>query len=97
LANSALKIGKTQNDGAWWIINETSQNVDLDSRELFGFNVGSFAEVPTGPFPELMVQKHDIRNSCHPFCPSLSLSVPEQEMLPPWWIKLRGLLAPTWM
>ncbi|CAL1137009.1 unnamed protein product [Cladocopium goreaui] len=56
LANSALKIGKTQNDGAWWIINETSQNVDLDSRELFGFNVGSFAEVPTGDASTLVDQ-----------------------------------------
>lgn len=30
------------------LINETTQNVELHARELFGFNIGGFSEVPTG-------------------------------------------------
>ena len=48
LANSELKICKTENDGSWWILNETDQLVELKARELYGFNVGSFAEIPAG-------------------------------------------------
>lgn len=37
-----------EHDRSLWIMNETRENVSLTSRELFGFNVGSFSEVPAG-------------------------------------------------
>ncbi|CAK9110877.1 FO synthase subunit 1, partial [Durusdinium trenchii] len=41
--HSGLKIAMVKNDQSLWILNETSQNVELSSRELFGFNIGSGA------------------------------------------------------
>lgn len=50
LANSCVQIGKSQNDDSWWLINDSVENVELSARELYGFNVGSFCEVPSGCF-----------------------------------------------
>ncbi|CAL1145308.1 unnamed protein product [Cladocopium goreaui] len=54
LANSVLKIGKTENDGSWWLLNESRDNIDVPARELFGFNVGTFVEVPAGEATSLV-------------------------------------------
>ncbi|CAK9077473.1 unnamed protein product [Durusdinium trenchii] len=48
LANSDLNIVKDKNDGSLWITNATGSAAELKARELFGFNVGSFAEVVAG-------------------------------------------------
>ena len=58
MANSPVKIAKSKNDGSWWLLNATSENVELQARELFGFNVGSYAEVPTGQFRVWVRSKH---------------------------------------
>ena len=34
--------------GNLWLINKTASSVNLGSGELFGFNVGSYVEIPSG-------------------------------------------------
>ena len=51
LPGSTVAIAKVQNDGSWWLLNDGTDDVTLASnKELFGFNVGSFNEVPAGQF-----------------------------------------------
>ena len=58
LANSDLNIVKDKNDGSLWITNATGSAAELKARELFGFNVGSFAEVVAGPMQSVNHSKH---------------------------------------
>ena len=48
MQQASLAIGKDGNDGSLWILNEEIQNKELKARELFGFNIGSFQELPAG-------------------------------------------------
>lgn len=48
LQNSELAVGKDKNDGSLWLLNDSVNNVDLNCREIFGFNLGSFVEIPAG-------------------------------------------------
>ena len=48
ISGTSLKIARVKNDGSLWIVNETRENLTIGPRELFGFNIGSFAEVPSG-------------------------------------------------
>lgn len=34
--------------GNLWLLNRTENNIELSHGELFGFNVGSYAEIPSG-------------------------------------------------
>jgi hypothetical protein len=34
--------------GNLWLLNRCDNNVELSHGELFGFNVGSYAEIPSG-------------------------------------------------
>jgi len=34
--------------GNLWLLNRTSNHVDLGHGELFGFNTGSYVEIPSG-------------------------------------------------
>ena len=55
LAASSLKIVRVKHDGGLWIVNETIEAVEMGAKEIFGFNIGSFAEVPSGLNP--MIEK----------------------------------------
>ena len=49
LPGSTIVIAKVQNDGSWWLLNDGTDDVTLaTNKELFGFNTGSFNEVPAG-------------------------------------------------
>ena len=48
LQQASLAICRDSNDGSFWILNDDVQNCELQARELFGFNIGSFQELPTG-------------------------------------------------
>ena len=56
LQQASLAICRDSNDGSFWILNDDVQNCELQARELFGFNIGSFQELPTG----------DLFNICFP-------------------------------
>ena len=36
------------NDGGFWILNDQVENAEVSHRELFGFNTGTFQEIPSG-------------------------------------------------
>jgi len=44
-----LAICKDTNNGSLWVLNDETENAEITSRELFGFNVGTFQEVLSGP------------------------------------------------
>jgi len=48
MQQASLAICRDSNDGSLWILNDEVQNCELKARELFGFNIGSFQELPTG-------------------------------------------------
>lgn len=48
MLNSGLEVARDANDGSLWLVNETGNNEEIPARELFGFNIGSFAEVTSG-------------------------------------------------
>ena len=63
LPGSTVAIAKVQNDGSWWLLNDGTDDVTLASnKELFGFNVGSFNEVPAGQFFSPCVVFNNIQN-----------------------------------
>ncbi|CAL1133219.1 unnamed protein product [Cladocopium goreaui] len=57
LPGSTIVIAKVQNDGSWWLLNDGTDDVTLaTNKELFGFNTGSFNEVPAGEAGSLIDQ-----------------------------------------
>ena len=48
MQQASLAICRDSNDGSLWILNDEVQNCELKARELFGFNIGSSQELPTG-------------------------------------------------
>ena len=56
LSGSSLKIVRVKHDGSLWLVNPTTADIPMSAKELFGFNVGTFSEVPTGlRFPKIWI------------------------------------------
>ena len=66
MQQASLSIGRDSNDGSLWVLNEEVQNKPLEARELFGFNVGSFQELPAGDLFAIWFSNQ------HPKMPQLS-------------------------
>ena len=47
--------------GSIWIVNRTSNKIDLDHGELFGFNTGVYAEINSGPGILKMFKRNKIQ------------------------------------